>query len=58
MLRPNRSIPAAKVVGRAVLVAPPADSFWVLGIERYFWFRHSDTRLSIQGESLTREGQY
>jgi len=27
MRRPNRSVPAAKIVGRAVFIASPADSF-------------------------------
>lgn len=36
MLRPNRSVSAAEVIGGAVLVASPADSFWMLRIDRYF----------------------
>ena len=27
MRRPNRSVPAAQIVGRAVLITTPADSF-------------------------------
>jgi len=33
MLRPDRPIPATKVVGGAVLVASPADSFRMLRIK-------------------------
>ena len=38
MLRPNRSVSAAEVIGGAILVASPADSFWMLRIDRYFRF--------------------
>ena len=39
MLRPDRSIPAPKIVGGAVLVASPADSFRMLRIESQSGFR-------------------
>ena len=38
MLRPNCSVSAAEVIGGAIFVASPADSFWMLRIERYFRF--------------------
>lgn len=38
MLRSNCSVSAAEVIGGAILVASPADSFWMLWIERYFRF--------------------
>jgi hypothetical protein len=34
MLRPNRSVSATEVIGGATFVASPADSFWILRIER------------------------
>lgn len=40
MLGANGSIPAAKVVGCAVLVASPADAFRMLRVERDSWFCH------------------
>ena len=38
MQRPNCSVSTAEVIGGAILVASPADSFWMLRIERYFQF--------------------
>lgn len=47
MLRPNRSVPTAEVIGSAIFVASPADSLRVSGMERDFPFRHLFFALSV-----------
>ena len=40
VLRADRPVTATQIVGGAVLVAPPANTFRVFRMERYFGVRH------------------